>query len=259
MTRPALFIGSSSEGKELARSVRQQLKDIAEVTLWSEGVFGLNEGSLQSLLSALATFDFAVLVLTPDDLLESRGASSAAARDNVLLEAGMFLGRIGPERTFMLCDSSKSLHIPSDFAGVSFATFNGSRRDGNMVAAVGEATDAIRAQILTKGPLLTIAAPLTGAVSLRQLRVSGFVSASISRVVPIVRPVASDDYWVQETAVIDRATGRWSSTVYVGSEGSGSVGHAYEIRAIGDPPTVTGKLKAWPEGFLSQAVVVTRK
>jgi predicted nucleotide-binding protein len=88
--------------------VRQQLKEVAEITIWKDGVFGLNRGNLESLLKALAQFDFAVLVLTQDDLVESRGNPTIGPRDNVLLEAGMFLGRLGPDRTFMIYDSKRS-------------------------------------------------------------------------------------------------------------------------------------------------------
>jgi predicted nucleotide-binding protein len=72
MSRPSMFIGSSSEGKTIAQCVRSQLADDADVTIWNEGPFGLGQGTLESLVTALDQFDFAVLVLTPDDMVESR-------------------------------------------------------------------------------------------------------------------------------------------------------------------------------------------
>ena len=39
MNKPALFVGSSSEGLDLARAVRALLDEDAEVTLWKEGLF----------------------------------------------------------------------------------------------------------------------------------------------------------------------------------------------------------------------------
>ena len=47
-----MFIGSSSEGKEIAQHVRAQLTDNAEVTIWNEGPFGLGQGTLESLVKA---------------------------------------------------------------------------------------------------------------------------------------------------------------------------------------------------------------
>jgi predicted nucleotide-binding protein len=63
-----VFIGSSSSGKEIARAIQAQLFDVADAEVWDEGVFGLSMGNLESLVQSLDIFDFAVLVLTPDDL-----------------------------------------------------------------------------------------------------------------------------------------------------------------------------------------------
>src|SRR5690349_11927339 len=90
--RPSVFIGSSSEGLKIARAVQANLDDAAETTLWSQGVFGLSEGTLESLVDRSQDFDFAILVLTPDDLIESRTRRAAAPRDNVLFELGLFTG-----------------------------------------------------------------------------------------------------------------------------------------------------------------------
>ncbi len=43
MSKPALFVGSSSEGLDLARAVRTLLAEEAEVTLWNEGFFGIGD------------------------------------------------------------------------------------------------------------------------------------------------------------------------------------------------------------------------
>lgn len=40
IARPSVFIGSSSEGLKVARNVKAQLSNDAEVTIWHEGVFG---------------------------------------------------------------------------------------------------------------------------------------------------------------------------------------------------------------------------
>ena len=62
--RTSLFIGSSTEGLEIARALQLELDRDAEVEVWSQGVFGLSEGTLSSLVAAVDRFDFAVLVLT---------------------------------------------------------------------------------------------------------------------------------------------------------------------------------------------------
>jgi|KBSSwiStaDraftv2_1062776.scaffolds.fasta_scaffold16646_2 hypothetical protein len=144
MVKPSLFIGSSSEGLEFARAVRTSLTDDAEITLWNEGFFGLGNTFIETLVTALPRFDFALLVLTPDDLLESRAAEMFSPRDNVLFELGLFMGRLGRARTFILHQRSPAPKIPSDLAGVTTATYEWPRQDMNYVAAVGPACDSVR-------------------------------------------------------------------------------------------------------------------
>ena len=94
MIRPSVFIGSSSEGLPMAKVISELLKTEAETTIWHEGVFGLGQGTLESLVNALDNFDFAVLVLTPDDMVESRDQTWQSPRDNVLFECGLFMGHL---------------------------------------------------------------------------------------------------------------------------------------------------------------------
>ena len=70
MNKPSVFIGSSSEGLEFARAVRSLLAQDAEITLWNEGFFGLGSTFIETLINALPRFDFAILVLTADDLVK---------------------------------------------------------------------------------------------------------------------------------------------------------------------------------------------
>ena len=48
--RPMVFIGSSSEGVTIAKGMQVLLDQTLEVTIWSQGVFGLSEGTLESLV-----------------------------------------------------------------------------------------------------------------------------------------------------------------------------------------------------------------
>jgi len=144
MIKPSLFIGSSTEGLDFARAVRTSLKDDAEITLWNEGFFAPGNTFIETLVTSLPRFDFALLVLTPDDLLQSRATEIFSPRDNVLFELGLFMGRLGRARTFILHQSSPPPKIPSDLAGVTTAAYEWPRQDQNHVAAVGPATDSIR-------------------------------------------------------------------------------------------------------------------
>src|SRR5277367_3423628 len=69
MAKPSIFIGSSTEGLDFARAARALLAFDAEITLWNEGFFTLGNTFIKTLINSLPRFDFAVLVLTPDDLV----------------------------------------------------------------------------------------------------------------------------------------------------------------------------------------------
>jgi hypothetical protein len=141
--KPRVFIGSSREGLPIAEAIQTGLDYDAEVTIWSQGVFGLSTGTLESLVRASGDYDFAVLVLTPDDLTQKRDVSGNSPRDNVIFELGLFMGARGRERTFAVYCRDKELDLPSDLAGVTLADY-GNRTDGNLQAALGPACTKIK-------------------------------------------------------------------------------------------------------------------
>jgi hypothetical protein len=141
--RPSVFIGSSSEGLAIAKAIQANLDSVAETTLWSQGVFGLSEGTLESLVARSREFDFALLI-------ESRTRRTPSPRDNVLLELGLFIGVLGQQRTFLVFDRTAGLKLPSDLAGVTAATFQPHRVE-NWLAAVGPACTRIEASIKKLG------------------------------------------------------------------------------------------------------------
>src|SRR5690349_19066402 len=98
MLKPKIFVGSSSEGLGVARAIQMELANDASLTLWNQGCFSLGQSTLESLVAALEEFEFAILVVTADDMLVSRHKSTPCARDNVLFEIGLFMGRLGRGR-----------------------------------------------------------------------------------------------------------------------------------------------------------------
>ena len=150
MTKPKLFIGSSKTNLAVARLVANRLETdgSAEVTVWDEGVFSVNKGFLERLLTIISEFDFAVLIWAPDDVTESKGEAMASPRDNVIFECGLFMGAVGRERVFIVCDQSVALKIPSDLAGITLGVYDGSRIGGaDAEAAVRMACDQITREI----------------------------------------------------------------------------------------------------------------
>jgi hypothetical protein len=147
--RPRLFVGSSTEGKAFAEAIQLNLDGELEVIVWSQGVFGLSQAPIEALDRMSQEFDFAVLVVTPDDVVESRGDRRAAARDNILFEAGLFMGRLGRDRTFLVCPKDGGMLLPSDLTGLTVAYYSG-EHFGNRRALLGPASSQIKEAISLK-------------------------------------------------------------------------------------------------------------
>lgn len=170
-SKPSVFVGSSTEGLEVARAVQWQLRDVSEAQLWNEGVFSLGSGFFESLTQALIRFDFAVLVFTADDVVVSRDVDQNAVRDNVLIELGLFTGGLGRQRTFVLFEEGEDVKVPSDLAGVVFATFRRPVAEAGLISAVAPACFDIRNAIRQQGKREDVAR-LSEAVEEHERRVS---------------------------------------------------------------------------------------
>jgi Predicted nucleotide-binding protein containing TIR-like domain len=124
---PLVFLGSSSEGKEVASKVTEQFKDVARVHPWWVATsFKPTSSTIDGLIGATKKYDFGFFILTPDDVMTSRGATKFSARDNVLFEFGLFLGALGDKRTMAIiaAKGNGNLKIPSDLLGVHINGFN---------------------------------------------------------------------------------------------------------------------------------------
>lgn len=138
--RPKVFLGSSTEGQDLARALQQELDISFDSTVWTQGVFGPGSYTMEALVSAARTHDFAVFVLTPDDSRRSRSKQSLVARDNVLLEVGLFMGALGRERCFIVAPRDvQSFSLPTDLLGVTTSRYTHSEIEGNERQRLGAA------------------------------------------------------------------------------------------------------------------------
>jgi CRP-like cAMP-binding protein len=74
-----VFIGSSSEALKTAEALQSALvSDLIEVTLWTQNIFTASLTNIEALEAELIRADFAVLILSPDDQVTSRSASTPA-------------------------------------------------------------------------------------------------------------------------------------------------------------------------------------
>jgi len=148
--RARIFIGSSSEGLRIANKLQELLSNNFSVIVWDQGtVFGLGSSTLEALEAAVLEFKYAVFVFTPDDELHSRGEAKPVARDNVLFELGMFVGKLGRRRAFAIHPGKRGIALPSDLSGITTAPYDPEER--NLAAALGPVANRIRESILTTG------------------------------------------------------------------------------------------------------------
>ncbi|MDP2175251.1 MAG: nucleotide-binding protein [Bacteroidota bacterium] len=148
MKKPRLFIGSSVEGLNIAYAIQENLSHSAEITVWDQGVFDLSDTSIESLISVIEKTDFGVFVFTPDDIITIRGKKNMTVRDNVLFELGLFIGKIGRKRSFIIMpDSCSAFHLPTDLLGITPGKYELIRSDNNFKAATGSCSNKIREAI----------------------------------------------------------------------------------------------------------------
>jgi len=148
---PSVFIASSSEMLPIAEQIQFDLQQVSRPVIWSQGVFGLGWGTLESLIKAASTYDFSIIVFGADDSINFRGDAKNVPRDNVIFELGLFIGKLGQERTYVLYDKTANLHILSDLAGITKAAYDGVWATTDLAAAIGAACQPIRLAIKKLG------------------------------------------------------------------------------------------------------------
>lgn len=81
---------------------------------------------------------FAIVLMSADDYgykkSESHEEAKLRARQNVILELGFFLGKLGPERVVAVFETTEDFEIPSDYSGIIFIPYDpGGRWQFDMV------------------------------------------------------------------------------------------------------------------------------
>jgi hypothetical protein len=155
--KPRLFIGSSTEAQNIAAAIQAGLDHDAEVTIWNQTIFKPSTGTLESLEDNLTNFDFAAFVLVLDDILKFKDDQTFVARDNVIFESGLFMGKLGRRKVFLVRPRGTTLKLPTDLAGITVLEYDPNRSDGNMTAALGSACYNIRLAMQNWSPMSAMA------------------------------------------------------------------------------------------------------
>jgi len=168
--KPRIFIASSVEGKQVADAFQLALQYDARCTVWHQA-FPISAITIESLLRNCAENDFAIFVFSSDDLSTIRKQQYEIVRDNVLFEAGLFMGMHGRDRAFIVTpQGTPAFHIPSDLLGLKTANYEADWAKTDPNPAVGAAATQIRQAIeksdwsqprITVAPKTTIDPPAT--------------------------------------------------------------------------------------------------
>ncbi|MFH1882338.1 MAG: nucleotide-binding protein [Planctomycetota bacterium] len=140
---PTAFIGSSTEGLRFANELQFLLRHDLDAVVWNRGtVFGLGDATLEALEKAVLGYNFGIFVFTPDDKLYGRGETKPVARDNVLFELGLFMGKLTRHRAFVVHPGKNSIALPSDLHGITTAAYD--PEQGDLSVALGPVCESIR-------------------------------------------------------------------------------------------------------------------
>lgn len=138
--KPSIFIGSSRESLYVAEKVKAHFdKKVFDVNIWNEGIFGKTPSSekrevgeivlsnVEWLKNFTDIYDFSIFIFVPEDKIVSQTRTiksvdgkeitptALGTKHNVVFEFGMFLGRIGTKKTFVLFDKKAT-----DFVNLFF-------------------------------------------------------------------------------------------------------------------------------------------
>jgi SAM-dependent methyltransferase len=130
-----VFIASTKEAMDGAwlvnalELVEDRLKDKVSLKTWTSA-FDSGDMTGEKLIAYAKSIGAAVVVLTGDDETTSRGEEQSSPRDNLILEAGIFISQLGFGRVLLLRE--RGAKLPSDLLGVTLGVFDGPDQDGQM-------------------------------------------------------------------------------------------------------------------------------
>jgi hypothetical protein len=135
MKKTSIFIASSTRAQPLALQLKERLrfhgKDKADLRLWWDNILTLGKTTLLGLTDECQNSDFAIVLLTEDDVLVKKETEHLSPRDNCIFELGLFTGALGPdpERVFLITSTKKGA-LPSDVDGITYVQIVDQRTPG---------------------------------------------------------------------------------------------------------------------------------
>ena len=128
-----VFVASSSKQIKVAKTIASLLNKAStgpaalqpplHAYAWTEATFSFSSTYIESLEYELECADFAVVIMTAQDVALVGREIVDLPRDNVIFELGLFMGRLGRDRCYFFVDDTSATHLPSDLTGVKAIRF----------------------------------------------------------------------------------------------------------------------------------------
>ena len=150
--KPIIFLGSSTESLHIANQIKAGISDEdLSINLWTSDVFMPSHFPIDDLSDQVRKSDFAVLIISSDDLVKSRNESYQAPRDNIIFELGLFMGSLSRQRTFLIYPDLDNVKLPSDLEGITTIRYVIDSEEGQL-SNLEDVCDQIRNSIKRLGP-----------------------------------------------------------------------------------------------------------
>jgi predicted nucleotide-binding protein len=129
-----IFIGSSRESIDLVREIGYWLEEKGHEALpWDKpGLFMPGDQTFLNLIAIAGQVDGALFVFGEDDKVWYRGDGATQPRDNVLVEYGLFVGKLGPRKA-VICRVGNPKHA-GDLLGLTFIDLSQHRMQQGRIA-----------------------------------------------------------------------------------------------------------------------------
>ncbi len=145
MPKTKIFIASSSKNQDVVSELVVQLDDTGQFAPvnWSES-FSAGQYTLERLCDLPNECKQGIFVFAKDDVRTKDGTRGLVTRDNVVLEYGIFLARLGRRHAHIIAE--RGVELPTDVEGITSVAFSRETKTilrANLAQIVSDATAAL--------------------------------------------------------------------------------------------------------------------
>lgn len=155
--RSKVFVGCSKERLDIAKALENNIhaSRVAIVHSWHRDTSTLSQFFLDDIRKKANEVDFAIFIFSADDITNSRNVQQLSPRDNVVFEAGLFIGILGRDRVFILAPEEQRIKQPTDLLGITFGFYDNPRTGDNLNSLIAPITNQIEDIVRRVGPRQT--------------------------------------------------------------------------------------------------------